>query len=185
MGASSRQDSSYSATQTMAQGYTIYENLTESDYWWWYLAIDIADGLLATDEIIYQWATVVDQATENPEDPYTIGCSLIKGTDDSDAIQVFQHEDSTKENMYNDSDEVVGNTWENQYADELLDSIDHLWTAGSTHAGETAPDFTSVPSSTSTFTLAELPSSEVASTENAFALMASWIAVITALMLMN
>ena len=41
--------------------------------------------------------------------------------------------------MYNDASTVVGNTWNTCNADELIETLDHSWVAGSTHAGETAP----------------------------------------------
>jgi len=77
------------ATMTMSNGFTIYENLVEDDYWWWYLATDMSTGLLADGEILYQWATMVDQTAENPNAPMTVGCAITMGVDDTYTIQVF------------------------------------------------------------------------------------------------
>jgi len=108
---SSRQDTTVEATMTVSHGWTIYENEVESDYWWWYIATDMADALLADGEIFYQYATMVDQSAEYTEDPFTVGCAITKGTADTYTIQVFTHttDPDTTGNLASDADpSVVG-----------------------------------------------------------------------------
>lgn len=45
---------------TVGHGWTIYEKEVEPDYWWWYIATDMADALLSDGEIFYQYATMID-----------------------------------------------------------------------------------------------------------------------------
>lgn len=124
----------------MSHGFTVYENLVESDYWWWYVAVDMGDALLSDGETLYQWVTLVDQTAENPDDPFTIGCRTTKGTDDTYNIDVYTHTEATAENMYNDSNEVVGQTWATQDADEIEDASDIDWVSGTDHITTLAPE---------------------------------------------
>jgi len=142
----SRQDASITATMTVSHGWTIYEKEVEPDYWWWYIATDMADAILSDGEIFYQYATMIDQSSEYTEDPYTIGCAITKGTADTYTIQAFTHTtdpDTTGNLAYDADPSVVGQTWENQDSTEAELLSDTDWSAGTTHVGDNlAPEST-------------------------------------------
>jgi len=74
-----------SAKQTVQQGYKTYQPINESDWWWWYLALDIPDALLKTNEILYQYVTVTDGSKY-----YAMGCSMKIGQANSYAIDYYK-----------------------------------------------------------------------------------------------
>lgn len=80
MSRGSRQETSYSASQSYAQGYSLYEQQVASDWWYWTLQIDATDGFFADGEVFYQWVTLVDQADST--NAFTVGCKMAKGSDD-------------------------------------------------------------------------------------------------------
>lgn len=135
----SRQADDITATMSVGHGWTIYENEVESDYWWWYIATEMGDALVSDGDILYQWATMIDQSSEYTEDPFTVGCKIAKGTDDTYVVQVFTHTADTTTWMQADADSVVGKAWEGQDPTELEDVLaDTKWSAGNTHHGSNA-----------------------------------------------
>lgn len=113
----SRQETEITATSSVGHGWTIYENEVESDYWWWYVATDMADVILSEGEILYQWVTMVDQSAEYTEDPFTVGCAITKGTDDTYTVHVYTHTSDPDTSTYLQSDadpSVVGQKWTEQ-----------------------------------------------------------------------
>lgn len=137
---------------TVGHGWTIYENQVESDYWWWYIATDMADAAISDNEIFYQYATFVDQSATYPEDPFTIGCAITKGIADTYNIQVFTHtlDPDTTGNLASTADpSVVGQTWEGQNTSEMEILSETTWSAGAEHAGSnTAPESADAPLNT-------------------------------------
>lgn len=126
-------DSTYAASQTYSNGYSTYEQLTANDYWTWTLALDMTEGLLGDDEVIYQWATLVDQSTENAFAPFTIGCKRTVGDDTTFHVDVFTQDSTTVQALYPDSSDVTGVTWDVQAADLREEDSDVDWIAESTH----------------------------------------------------
>lgn len=142
----SRQDTEITATTSVGHGWTIYENEVESDYWWWYVATDMGTSLVDDGEILYQWVTMVDQSATYTEDPFTVGCAITKGTDDTYTVQIFTHTSDPDTTTYLQADSdpsVVGQKLAEQDSDEIEVLSDTAWTSGTTHHGSnTAPDST-------------------------------------------
>lgn len=93
----------------MAAGYTVYETITSSDWWWFYLALDIPDIFVLDTTVIYQYVTFVDVAGE--DDPWTVGC-WITGSDSSSNIDVYIQESDETELLYDTSEQVTGETYD-------------------------------------------------------------------------
>lgn len=123
----------YAASQTYSNGFTAYEGITANDYWTWTLALDMTEGLLGDDEVIYQWATLVDQSTENAFAPFTIGCKRTVGDDTTFHVDIFTQDSTTVQALYPDSADVTGVTWDVQAADSREEDSDVAWIADSSH----------------------------------------------------
>lgn len=47
----------YTVKQTFSSGFQVYEGITASDFWWFYLALDIPDFMVEDGAQIYQFIT--------------------------------------------------------------------------------------------------------------------------------
>ena len=117
----------------MTNGYTVYEQLIASDWWWWQLSLDMPDQLLDIGNIVYQWVTLVD--INGDEQPFTIGCKTTVGFSVSQ-IDYFQQDTSQTEALWSDSALVVGQTVNQQAQDLKEEPSIHFWSAGDEHAPE-------------------------------------------------
>lgn len=133
-----RQESEYTVSQSMAAGYTSYETVTSSDWWWFYLSLDIPDIFVLDTSIIYQYVTFVDVSGE--DDPWTIGC-WITGADADSNIDYFIQESDEIELLYEGSEQVEDLTYDQVASQYRLEESDHAWVAGGEHA-PTAPEST-------------------------------------------
>lgn len=122
----------------MAAGYTSYETVTSSDWWWFYLSLDIPDIFVLDTSIIYQYVTFVDVSGE--DDPWTIGC-WITGADSDSNIDYFIQESDEIELLYEGSEQVEDLTYDQVASQYRLEDSDHAWVAGGEHA-PTAPEST-------------------------------------------
>jgi hypothetical protein len=119
-----QEEASYSASQSYAQGYSLYEQAVASDWWYWTLQIDATDGFFAEGEVFYQWVTLVNQADSS--DAFTIGCKMAKGSEDM-VVDYFT--------MDGDNDALAAAsalvtpdiTWDSQAPDLKEDDEDHEW----------------------------------------------------------
>ncbi len=89
-GAVSKQGADLKANQEYTHGYNQFPKLTESDFWWWYLAIDAPDSLMKTGDVIYQYLTINTGSSQvkdaagaitTKENYETIGCYVVVGAD--------------------------------------------------------------------------------------------------------
>lgn len=133
-----RQEADYTVTQSLAAGYTTYEMVTASDWWWFYLALDIPDIFVLDTSVVYQYVTFVDVSGE--DDPWTVGC-WITGDDSTSNIDVYIQESDEVELLYDDSDQVVDLSYTDQAYQYRQEDSDHSWVAGGEHAA-VAPDST-------------------------------------------
>lgn len=115
---------SYSASQSYAQGYSLYEQQVASDWWYWTLQIDATDGFFAEGEVFYQWVTLVNQADSS--DAFTIGCKMAKGS--TDFVVDYFTMDGDNEDLFPTSALVTPDiTWDSQAPDLKEDDEDHDW----------------------------------------------------------
>jgi len=133
----SRQTVNYSASQSTKHGFQTYPKLTESDYWWFNVNLDVPDELMANGEVIYQYVTLED--TTGKEAPYTVGCKTTYGTGTDYAVDVYtQTSDKISELFSNSTDSVVGKAYNAQGPRYIEDASDVKWTAGTARVGTTA-----------------------------------------------
>lgn len=119
-----QEEASYSASQSYAQGYSLYEQEVASDWWYWTLQIDATDGFFAEGEVFYQWVTLVNQADSS--DAFTIGCKMAKGS--TDMVVDYFTMDGNNEDLFPTSALVTPDiTWDNQAPDLKEDDEDHEW----------------------------------------------------------
>ena len=117
----------------MANGFQVYEYYEASDFWWWYLTLDLPDELMSNGEILYQWVTLIDMT--GYELPYSIGCKTVVGEDGNSQIDLFTQDANTVADMFSTSVTVYGQTWDNQAA-SIKDENFTMWTAGEQNAPE-------------------------------------------------
>jgi len=94
-------------TQSFGAGYSVYPQVTADDFWWFYLALENYNGLIADGQILYQWITFEDTAASSPEAPFSVGCSVTVGTETDYAIQYYTQTTSTAELLFSNSTEVI------------------------------------------------------------------------------
>lgn len=132
----------YSANQSLEGGFATYEQLVASDYWYFSMSLDMTEGLLSDDQVLYQWATLIDQAADSPDAPFTIACKRTFG-DDATAVMDYFAQDSTElEALYPESALVTGVVWTAQAPDLRYEDSDVLWVgtaSDGTGAAEHAP----------------------------------------------
>lgn len=96
----SNKQSALQAKQSYAQGYTLYEGLTEKDWWWWFVAFDVPDAVVKAGDIIYQYVTIGTDTvgkdaqgnTATVKSYETVGCYLTVGeTDLPSTVDVYTH----------------------------------------------------------------------------------------------
>lgn len=136
-----RQSATNSFAQTFKNGFAIYENLTESDFWWWWLSLDIPNGYLANGELIYQFLTLVDKAGKDV--PMSIGCWTTIGVADTYTIDQFTHKTVAAESTTNGAlysaasidnpNYIFGKKLGEQAAALKEDAKDMDWKAGKSH----------------------------------------------------
>jgi hypothetical protein len=92
-------------------------------------------GLFADEEVLYQWATLVDQSDVDPLDPFTIACKRTIGDSETYVIDYFSQTTDESTALYPDSDLVTPSiTWDAQAPDLREEDEDHVWVASSEHA---------------------------------------------------
>jgi len=132
----SRQTTTYSASQSTSHGFQTYPKLTESDWWWVQMGLDIPDELMADGEIMYQYITFED--TTGGEAPFTIGCKTTYGVETDYAVDVYtQTTDKIPELFSNNTDSVIGKAYNAQGPRYIEEASDVKWSAGTARVGST------------------------------------------------
>lgn len=124
---------------TVSYGYTKYEELTESDWMYWYIAVEMPTSFATDGEILYTYVTI-DAGTET-EDIITASCQTAFGSSDY-AIAIFNQGDDLDALSSTNADYVVGKTIDTQADDYEEEEADHDWIAGLDYNGELAPEST-------------------------------------------
>lgn len=138
---------SYTATQTYQGGFSTYEQLVASDYWYFTMSLDLTEGLLADDKIIYQWATFVDQAAS--QNTFTVGCKRTVGDDTESVMDYFEQSASEVDALKPESALVVDQIWSAQAPDLRFEDTDTDW-IGTDSAGVGAAEHTPEVSASAT-----------------------------------
>jgi hypothetical protein len=132
MGFRNRQETTptLSASQTYSNGFSTYEGINSSDWWVWTLSLDMPDGLVGDDYVVYQWATVVNQA--DAEETFTVACKRTVGDETNNVVDVYTQDSTTQTALYpDDENNVVGLVWTGQAPDLKEEDSDHVWQATS------------------------------------------------------
>ena len=125
-----QETASFSASQSYSNGFSTYEGITASDWWTWTLSLDMPEGLVGSDYVLYQWATMINQ--DDAEDTFTIACERTIGDDTTFAAFIYTQDSTSQTALYpDDADNVVGFTYDAQAPDYLEEDEDHVWQATS------------------------------------------------------
>ena len=122
---------------TASYGYTKYEELTESDWMYWYVAVEMPTSFATDGEILYTYLTI-DAGTET-EEIMTAGCQTAFGSSDY-ALSIFTHGDDADALSSTNADYVIGQTIDAQADDLEEEDSDHSWLAGLDYNGGLAPE---------------------------------------------
>lgn len=124
---------SLAASQTYSNGFTVYEGITASDFWAWTLSVDMPEGLVGSDYILYQWATMTNQ--DDPTEVYTVACKRTIGDDETFSVEVFTQDDTSSTVLFpaETNAEVYGKAWTDQAPDYKEEDDDHSWVATNDH----------------------------------------------------
>ena len=121
---------------TASYGYTKYEELTESDWMYWYIAVEMPTSFATDGEILYTYITM-DAGTDT-EDIITASCQTVFGSD-TYSIAIFNQGDDLDALSSENADYVIGETIDAQADDYEEEEADHSWIAGLDYNGELAP----------------------------------------------
>ena len=125
-----QETSTFDASQSYTNGFSTYEGITASDWWVWTLSLDMPEGLVGSDYILYQWATMINQ--EDAEDTFTIACARTIGDDETMSVDIYTQDSTEQTALYpDDADNVVGLTWDAQAPLLKEEDEDHDWQATS------------------------------------------------------
>jgi len=137
-----QEEASFSASQTYSNGFSVYDGITASDWWTWTLAVDMPEGLIGSDYILYQWATMINQA--DAEDVTTIACKRTIGDDTTFEAKIFTQDSASQTALYpDDADNVVDLAWAAQGPDYVEEDEDHVWQATSEYTSVVGDSATS------------------------------------------
>lgn len=92
-------------TITTSYGYTKYELLTESDWMYWWIAVEMPTTWAVDGEILYTYVTV-NPGTET-EEIYTAACQTAFGSETYD-VAFFKQEDDLDALSSTNTDYVIG-----------------------------------------------------------------------------
>jgi len=127
-----QEEATFSASQTYSNGFSTYDGLTASDWWVWTLSLDMPEGLVGSDYILYQWATMINQ--DDAEDTFTIACQRTIGDDETFAVRIYSQDSTSQTALYpDDADNVVDKMWDGQAPDYVEEDEDHVWQATSAY----------------------------------------------------
>lgn len=126
-------------TITTSYGYTKYELLTESDWMYWWIAVEMPTTWAVDGELLFTYVTV-NPGTET-EEIYTAACQTAFGSE-TYAVAFFKQEDDLDALSSTNADYVIGQTIDAQADAYEEEEADHSWIAGLDYNGGLAPDST-------------------------------------------
>lgn len=107
--------------------------MTASDFWGWTFGLDMPEGIVGDNYVIYMWATLTNQ--DDAEEVFTIACKRTVGDDTTFQADYYTQGSTTNEVLFPDNAEVTPDkTWSAQAVDYKEEDDDHKWTATSDHS---------------------------------------------------
>lgn len=131
-----------SGNQYMYNGFMLYEEQVESDFWWFSFFLELPNMVVSDGNVIYQFVTLTDTA-DDPDAPWTLSCSVTIGDDTNTYTIQEYYEQVTGEELLSDSDVVVGVDYTSQAPDFIEDDINMQFTGSDAQVGVKSLDATS------------------------------------------
>lgn len=123
-------------TQSLHNGFMLYEAQVESDFWWFTFTLDMPDMVMNAGNVLYQWVTFTETGT-SPGTPWTLGCMVTVGTANTYTVKEYTEQVTGLELFPNATDTVIGLAWDAQAPDFVVDSVDMKFVGDSVQVGYT------------------------------------------------